>query len=59
MLSQKIEAERIIVIGNSVSKPRLIHYPSGRRVIEVVVEGKPAKIEEVRAWRVVKKHAKE
>ncbi len=52
--SQKIEGEKIRCVGRRISKPRLIHQTGKHRAIEIFVEGKPAKAEIVKAWRVLK-----
>lgn len=54
-MSQRIEAEKIRCIGRKVSKPRLIHYTSAHRAMEIFVEGKPAIAEEVKTWKVLRK----
>ncbi len=54
MSSRKIEAEKIRCVGRKISKPRLIHQSGRHRAIEIFVEGKPAKAEVVRVWRVLK-----
>jgi len=54
-MSNRIEGEKIRCIGRRVSKPRLIHQTGQHRAVEVFVEGRPAKAEVVRAWRVLKK----
>ena len=54
MSSQRIEGEKIRCVGRKISKPRLIHQTGRHRAIEIFVEGKPAKAEVVRVWRVLK-----
>lgn len=54
MSSQRIEGEKIRCVGRRISKPRLIHQTGKHRAIEIFVEGRPAKAEVVRAWRVLK-----
>jgi hypothetical protein len=51
--SQRIEGEKIRCVGRRVSKPRLIHQAK-HRAIEIFVEGRPARAEVVRAWRVLR-----
>lgn len=52
--SDRVEAEKIRCVGRRISKPRLIHWSSGHRAMEVFVEGRPAVAEAVRTWRVLK-----
>ena len=54
-MSNRIEGEKIRCIGRKVTKPRLIHQSGKHRAVEVFIEGKPAKAEVVRAWRVLVK----
>jgi hypothetical protein len=54
MSSQRIEGEKIRCVGRKISKPRLIHQTGKRRAVEIFVEGRPAKAEVVKAWRVIK-----
>ena len=54
MSNQRIEGEKIRCVGRRISKPRLIHQTGKHRAIEIFVEGKPAKAEIVKAWRVLK-----
>ena len=54
MSNQRIEGEKIRCIGRKVSKPRLIHQAGRHRAIEIFVEGKPAKAEVIRVWRILK-----
>ncbi len=54
MSNQRIEGEKIRCVGRKVSKPRLIHQSGRHRAIEIFVEGRPARAEVVRVWRVLK-----
>ncbi len=54
-MSNRIEGEKIRCVGSAVSKPRLVHQTGKHRAIEVFVEGKPARAEVVKPWRVVLK----
>ncbi|WP_290597298.1 MULTISPECIES: hypothetical protein [unclassified Archaeoglobus] len=56
MSSQRIEGEKIRCVGRKISKPRLIHQTGKRRAVEIFVEGRPAKAEVVKAWRVIKQY---
>jgi len=53
-MSSQLEGEKIRCVGRKSSKPRLIHQTGGHRAIEIFVEGRPARAEVVRAWRVLK-----
>jgi hypothetical protein len=53
-MSNQIEGEKIKCVGRRVSKPRLVHQTGKHRAIELFIEGKPAKAEIVKAWRVLK-----
>jgi len=55
VMSIRIEGEKIRCVGRKVGKPRLIHQTGKHRAIEIFIEGRPAKAEVVRAWRVLKK----
>lgn len=55
VMSSRIEGEKIRCVGRKISKPRLIHQTGRHRAVEIFVEGRPAKAEVVRAWRVLKK----
>jgi hypothetical protein len=52
--SSRVEGEKLRCVGRRVSKPRLIHWSSGHRAIEIFVEGRPARAEVVRTWRVLR-----
>jgi len=54
-MSSQIEGEKIRCIGRKIGKTRLIHQTGKHRAIEIFVEGRPAKAEIVRAWRVLKR----
>ena len=53
-MSNLIEGEKIRCVGRTISKPRLIHQTGKHRAIEAFIEGKPARAEVVKAWRVLK-----
>ncbi len=53
-MSSQLEGEKIRCVGRRISKPRLIHQTGKHRAIEIFIEGRPAKAEIVRAWRVLK-----
>ncbi len=54
MSNQRIDGEKIRCVGRKTSKPRLLHQAGKHRAIEIFMEGKPAKAEVFRAWRVLK-----
>ncbi|RLI81933.1 MAG: hypothetical protein DRP01_10435 [Archaeoglobales archaeon] len=54
MSSQRIEGEKIRCVGRRISRPRLIHQTGKHKAIEIFVEGKLAKAEVVRVWRVLR-----
>ena len=53
-MSSQLEGEKIRCVGRRISKPRLIHQTGKHRAIEIFIEGRPAKAEIVRTWRVLK-----
>ena len=50
-----ISAEKIRCVGRKVSKPRLIHQTSHHKAMEIFVEGRLARAEIVKTWRVLQK----
>lgn len=51
---EQLVGEKIRCVGRRISKPRLIHQTGKHRAIEIFVEGKPARAEIVKTWRVLR-----